>query len=57
MVERGHMDNEQKSNRNQEEADVLIGADGIHSTVREQLVGFEKPRYAGFTALRGICNL
>ncbi|MEH7123630.1 FAD-dependent monooxygenase [Bacillus sp. JJ1773] len=40
----------------EEEGDLLIGADGIHSTVRAQLFGSEKPRYSGYTALRGICS-
>lgn len=39
-----------------EEGDILIGADGIHSSVREQLLGSEKLRYAGYMALRGICS-
>ncbi|MEJ8547087.1 FAD-dependent monooxygenase [Brevibacillus borstelensis] len=34
--------------------DLLIGADGIHSTVRKQLFGEEPLRYSGFTAVRGI---
>lgn len=38
-------------------ADVLIGADGIHSTVREGLFGKEKPRYSGYTAWRGVADL
>ncbi|HEX7734669.1 MAG TPA: FAD-dependent monooxygenase [Ktedonobacteraceae bacterium] len=33
---------------------VLIGADGIHSTIRARLFGTEKPRYAGYTTWRGI---
>ena len=37
--------------------DVLIGADGIHSTVREGLFGKEKPRYSGYTAWRGVVNV
>lgn len=36
------------------EGDILIGADGIHSSVRERLFGPTPLRYAGFTALRGI---
>ncbi|MFS0862305.1 FAD-dependent monooxygenase [Fredinandcohnia sp. 179-A 10B2 NHS] len=40
-----------------EDADILIGADGIHSLVRKQLFGEEKLRYAGFTAFRGICDI
>lgn len=39
-----------------EEADVLIGADGIHSVVRESLFGVRKPRYAGYFAWRGIAD-
>jgi 2-polyprenyl-6-methoxyphenol hydroxylase-like FAD-dependent oxidoreductase len=33
---------------------ILIGADGIKSLVRNQLVGNEPPRYAGYTAWRGV---
>jgi FAD-dependent urate hydroxylase len=33
---------------------ALIGADGLHSTVRAQLFGTEKLRYAGYTAWRGV---
>jgi 2-polyprenyl-6-methoxyphenol hydroxylase-like FAD-dependent oxidoreductase len=33
---------------------ALIGADGIHSTVRAQLFGDQRPRYAGYTAWRGV---
>jgi salicylate hydroxylase/6-hydroxynicotinate 3-monooxygenase len=33
-------------------ADALIGADGVHSTVREQLLGAEAPRYTGRVAYR-----
>lgn len=35
-------------------ADVVIGADGINSTVREVLLGPEEPRYTGFVAHRAI---
>jgi salicylate hydroxylase len=34
--------------------DVLIGADGIHSTVRAQMFGQELPRYTGNVAWRGL---
>jgi salicylate hydroxylase len=34
--------------------DVLVGADGIHSTVRAQLFGREQPRYTGCVAWRGL---
>ena len=36
------------------EADVLVGADGISSVIREELHGAEAPRYAGYTCWRGI---
>ncbi len=37
-------------------ADMLVGADGISSVVRDGLHGMEAPRYAGYTAWRGICE-
>jgi 2-polyprenyl-6-methoxyphenol hydroxylase-like FAD-dependent oxidoreductase len=36
------------------EADVLIGADGLHSAVRARLHGEQPPRYAGYTAWRAV---
>ena len=38
----------------QEEGDLLIGADGLHSAVRARVLQDGPPRYAGFTAWRGI---
>jgi 2-polyprenyl-6-methoxyphenol hydroxylase-like FAD-dependent oxidoreductase len=38
------------------QADALVGADGISSVIREGLHGAEPPRYAGYTAWRGICE-
>ena len=35
-------------------ADVLIGADGIHSTVRSILFGADAPEYTGCMAYRGL---
>jgi salicylate hydroxylase len=35
-------------------ADLLVGADGIHSTVRAALLGEEAPRFAGCVAYRGL---
>ncbi len=35
-------------------AGVLVGADGIHSTVRGKLFGPEKPRFTGCIAYRGL---
>jgi 2-polyprenyl-6-methoxyphenol hydroxylase-like FAD-dependent oxidoreductase len=34
--------------------DVLVGADGLHSAVRAQLLGPEKPRYLGMSSIRGV---
>ena len=36
------------------DADLLIGADGLHSVVRAQLVGKEPPAYSGYTSWRGV---
>jgi salicylate hydroxylase len=35
-------------------ADVLIGADGIHSTIRHLMLGPERPRFTGCIAYRGL---
>jgi 2-polyprenyl-6-methoxyphenol hydroxylase-like FAD-dependent oxidoreductase len=37
--------------------DLLIGADGLRSTIRAQLFGAAAPRYAGYTAWRGITRI
>ena len=36
------------------QGDILVAADGIHSTVRAQLFGKESPRYTGNVAWRGL---
>lgn len=36
--------------------ELLIGADGLRSVVRAQLVGDGEPRYAGYTAWRGVAS-
>jgi 2-polyprenyl-6-methoxyphenol hydroxylase-like FAD-dependent oxidoreductase len=36
------------------QADVLVGADGVHSAVRAQLFGPAALRYRGYTAVRSI---
>lgn len=41
----------------QASADLLVGADGLHSVVRSQLHGTSKPRYAGYTCWRGLAHL
>ncbi|MGB7100872.1 MAG: FAD-dependent monooxygenase [Xanthobacteraceae bacterium] len=38
----------------QAEADIVIGADGIHSKVRDYLLGPEPPRFVGGVAYRAI---
>jgi 2-polyprenyl-6-methoxyphenol hydroxylase-like FAD-dependent oxidoreductase len=38
----------------EERGQILVGADGIKSLVRQQLLGPEQPRYAGYTAWRGV---
>lgn len=39
------------------EADFLIGADGVHSDVRSQLLGDGPPSYRGYTVWRGIASV
>jgi 2-polyprenyl-6-methoxyphenol hydroxylase-like FAD-dependent oxidoreductase len=36
------------------EADLLVGADGLHSAVRAQLMGDSRPTYSGYTSWRGV---
>jgi salicylate hydroxylase len=36
------------------DADVVVGADGIHSTVRHLILGPESPRFSGHVAYRGL---
>jgi 2-polyprenyl-6-methoxyphenol hydroxylase-like FAD-dependent oxidoreductase len=44
------------ANGQADEADAVIGADGIKSTVRAALFGPQEPRYAGYTCWRGVCS-
>jgi 2-polyprenyl-6-methoxyphenol hydroxylase-like FAD-dependent oxidoreductase len=43
------------ANGHADEADVVIGADGIKSVGQTTLFGPQEPRYAGYTCWRGIC--
>ena len=45
------------ANGNAIETDFLIGADGIHSDVRAQLLGDNAPIYRGYTVWRGISSI
>ena len=36
------------------DADVVVGADGLRSTVRRQLIGDDEPVYSGYTSWRGV---
>lgn len=38
----------------EERADFLVGADGLHSRVRKQLLGVSDPRYAGYVVYQGL---
>lgn len=38
-------------------ADVLVGADGLHSAVRARMLGDTPMRYAGYTGFRGVVEL
>lgn len=42
------------ANGEQVEADAVIGADGVHSVVREFMLGKEAPRYTGRVAYRTV---
>lgn len=40
----------------QEEFDAVVGADGIHSVVRDSLMHLPEPVYSGFMAYRGVLD-
>jgi 2-polyprenyl-6-methoxyphenol hydroxylase-like FAD-dependent oxidoreductase len=42
------------ANGDEVEGDCLVGADGLHSVTRASIHGPERPRYAGYTAWRGV---
>jgi salicylate hydroxylase len=39
---------------NEVEADIVVGADGIHSAIRRQLFGADTPRFTGCMCWRGL---
>jgi len=40
----------------QQQTDLLVGADGLYSVIREQLLGKAPPRYSGYTCWRGVAD-
>jgi salicylate hydroxylase len=54
LVDRGDRVEATFANGTTTEADLLVGADGIHSTVRELLFGPEDPVFTGCAAYRGL---
>ncbi len=38
----------------EQQTDLLVGADGLYSVIREQLLGKAPPRYSGYTCWRGV---
>ena len=44
------------ANGAEERADLLVGADGLRSTIRAGLFGAKEPRYAGYTAWRAVAE-
>ncbi|MBS1811604.1 MAG: FAD-dependent monooxygenase [Acidobacteria bacterium] len=40
-----------------DECDVLIGADGLNSRVRQQIISDGKPRYSGYPVWRGLVEV
>lgn len=37
-------------------ADVVVGADGVHSQIRQCLIGQDRPRFSGIIAWRGVID-
>ena len=54
FVEHGDQVEAEFENGAQIRVDALVGADGIHSVVRRELFGPEKPRFTGCIAYRGL---
>jgi 2-polyprenyl-6-methoxyphenol hydroxylase-like FAD-dependent oxidoreductase len=45
------------SDGSEAQGELLVGADGLRSTVRAQLLDDGEPRYAGYTSWRGVCEV
>lgn len=54
LIQRGGRVEVQFENGEQTLADVVIGCDGIRSSVRAQLFGPERPKFTGYIAWRGL---
>jgi salicylate hydroxylase len=54
LVDRGDHVEAEFANGARTQADVLVGADGIHSSVRHIQFGPEHPRFSGCVAYRGL---
>jgi salicylate hydroxylase len=54
LVDRGDRVEARFAGGTRVEVDVLVGADGIHSAVRDELFGRERPRFTGCVAYRGL---
>jgi salicylate hydroxylase len=54
VADRGNRAEARFANGANVDVDALIGADGIHSTVRHLLLGPERPRFTGCIAYRGL---
>ena len=54
FIDHGHRVEARFENGARIEADAVIGADGIHSTIRGFLFGPEQPRFTGCVAYRGL---
>src|ERR1700739_4397053 len=56
LEERGERVEARFDNGTRVAADVVVGADGIHSTVRHALFGPDDPRFTGCVAYRGLVS-
>ena len=54
IIEDGEKINLEFADGTKVQADIVIGADGIHSKIRETLLGVEAPTYSGWVAHRAL---